>query len=254
MEIEARTSQGRKYNLTQNSYFDVIKVTGLNPCPATISTANSLTRDGTIFTNSKLNQRNIVLTLALKKPIEESRWRMYEIFVNGENIRLYFILGWKTVYIDGYIETNEFCQYERGTRPTISIICPTPYFINSRSISKTFTNEERNIFNDGIQTGVKVTLKMTGTVTNPKVTNLSTGRTFTINGTFNAEDILTFNSNDGVKTLTYTTEGSTKNWLDQATEDSLKNWLYLKNGDNILKTNSANISATITTTVKYIGI
>ncbi len=254
MYIEVRNSSGAKYNISNNSSFDVLSVTGLNPVTAAISTTQLSTVQGTIFSNSKLNQRNIVITLSLKKPVEENRWRMYEIFQTGEKIRLYFSLGWLIVYIDGYVENIEFSQYDKKQNPAISIICPSPYFINGKSIKNDFSVEGLRIYNDGVKTGARFILTMLDAVTDPAIINTVTGLKFTIEGTYRKNDVLAFNSNEGVKTLTLTRDGVTKNWLGNASDDSILNWLYLNHGENILKTNDNKISCNIYAQLKYLGV
>ena len=221
---------------------------------AAINTSQSATGQGTIYSNSKLNQRNIVFTLNLRKPIETNRWKMYEIFQSGEKLRFYLSLGWRIVYIDGYVESIEFTQFDKTQRPVISIICPSPFFVNGKSIKEDFITKGLRIYNDGVKVGARFTLKMLDAVTDPAITNTITGEKFVIEGNFLKNDVLTINSNEGVKTLTLTRNGVTQNWLGNASDESLANWIYINRGENIFKTSNTLVSCSIYAQLKYLGI
>ena len=254
MDIEVHNNLGIKYNLSDSKAFDILKVTGLNPSTATINSSQSATGQGAIYSNSKLNQRNIVFTLNLRKPIEENRWKMYEIFQSGEKLRLYFSLGWRIVYIDGYVESIEFTQFDKTQRPVISIICPSPFLINGKSIKEDFITKGLRIYNDGVKVGARFTLTMLDAVTDPGITNTITGEKFVIEGNFLKNDVLTINSNEGVKTLTLTRNGVIQNWLGNASDESLENWIYINRGENIFKTSNTVVNCSIYAQLKYLGI
>lgn len=254
MDIEVRNSLGIKYSLSDSKAFDILTVTGLNPSTATINTSQSATGQGTIYSNSKLNQRNIVVTLNLRKPIETNRWKMYEIFQSGEKLRFYFSLGWRIVYIDGYVESIEFTQFDKTQRPVISIICPSPFFVNGKSIKEDFITKGLRIYNDGVKVGARFTLKILDAVTDPAIINTITGEKFVIEGNFLKNDVLTINSNESVKTLTLTRNGVIQNWLGNASDESLENWIYINRGENIFKTSNTLVSCSIYAQLKYLGI
>ena len=91
----------------KESKYQVISITGLNPPKAQINTTPIVGLDGAKFNSSKLETRNIVITIRLNGDVEANRQALYNFFVTKKWCRFYYTNGSRNVYIDGYIDSVE---------------------------------------------------------------------------------------------------------------------------------------------------
>lgn len=113
------------------SGFAVTNIEGINPVKATINSSELATADGAIYNSSRLESRNIVITVKIldsPQSIEEGRRLLYRYFSQKHNITLAFESDLRTCYISGYVESNDAEYFSSMTAAQISIICPNPYF------------------------------------------------------------------------------------------------------------------------------
>lgn len=113
-------------------------ISGLNPPTATINTADSVAKEGSNYSSSRTNNRNIVIELGCRKvpganSLELIRNKVYENFPLGGIVRIEFITDYleKPVFIEGYVENNEISIFSKDPIHFISIICPNPNFVES---------------------------------------------------------------------------------------------------------------------------
>lgn len=108
----------------------VFNVEGLGPAKANINISETAMDDGGLVTSTRLDARNIVMTLGFhdSHDVEESRLKTYKYFPIKKRVKLTFISDRRTSEIYGYIETNEPEVFTYQTATQISIICPDPYF------------------------------------------------------------------------------------------------------------------------------
>ena len=191
----------------ENSGFLVREITGLGPSKATINSTELSTSDGSVFNSSRIESRNIVLSLVLLPflTIEETRHNAYKYFPVKKKVTLTFVTDTRTVQIDGYVETNDHTIFSDQVSTQVSIICPDPYFYSSGTGAKTvtifsgvtpafefpFANnsltnklltfgeiilfKDRNIYYSGdVDTGLTIYMHALGTVTNITIYNLTT--------------------------------------------------------------------------------
>lgn len=114
----------------QKSGLQVRNVTGLGPVQATVNTTEIPTDDGSIYNSSRLNQRNIVLSLGfLWDPlIEDTRHKTYRYFPLKRNVQLVVETDRRLAVTTGYVESNEPDIFSNSEGCSISIICPDPNF------------------------------------------------------------------------------------------------------------------------------
>ena len=73
---QIENSGGESLRLTQNEeQFQVVGIAGLNPVPAHVNLTDVAGLDGGVFNSSKLNTRDIVITLKINGDAEENRQR-----------------------------------------------------------------------------------------------------------------------------------------------------------------------------------
>lgn len=112
----------------------VINVDGLGPSAGTINVTDIAGGDGSVFNSSRLQTKNITLTLEflhpnkLKKSIEEVRLFTYELFPVKKPIEFEVKTSNRHAKIFGYVESNDPSIFSRSESTEISIICPDPYF------------------------------------------------------------------------------------------------------------------------------
>lgn len=235
------TQNGERLDFSQvRDKYDILSIDGLTSPDTNINTSNLYYADGSVINSMKAEKRNIVINLNIKPPIEINRLNLYKFFACKAKITLYWTNDSRDVYIKGIVEKFEANLFDKVQQPQISIICPQPYFIATTEDVIDFTDSESlfefpfSISDMGITMGegkgrisqlvdvgeantgiiVKITA-VGGAVTNPSITNRTTGDTFTINYTMSDSQQIVINSNVGEKSIYLYTGGSKKNFLSK---------------------------------------
>lgn len=113
----------------EKSGFLIQSIIGLNPSKANINISEISGNDGSIFSSSRINSRNIVFSLLFKnKPtIEDMRQKSYKYFPIKQRIAMIFETDTRSCETYGYVESNEINIFSREEGSIISVICPDPY-------------------------------------------------------------------------------------------------------------------------------
>lgn len=225
--------------LTHNEgNYQVVSVTGLNPPNAQINRSTVAGMDGAKFNSSKLEERNIVITLKLNGDIEANRINLYRYFNAKQWCKIYYKNESRDVYIEGYVETVECNLFANNEQMQISIICPNPYFKgleeivddvskviemfefpfahgakgatfeantttdNAIPFSELDLSKVTNVLNDSeSETGMIIEVEFLGTVNKLRIVNTGTGEAFTLNYKFIENDKLVIDTNKGNKSI-----------------------------------------------------
>ena len=124
----------------EKSGFVVRKIDGIGPTKSNINVYDVPSIDGGLFNSARTQARNITLTLDFMwittddhttPLIEDARHLSYKFFPLKRKVRLEFITDYRTLYIDGYIESNEPNVFSKEEQTVISVICPDPNFYSS---------------------------------------------------------------------------------------------------------------------------
>lgn len=111
------------------------EITGLGPPQANINSYDLATIDGSRFVNSRVQTRNIVLTvmpiLTPNSSVEDNRLKVYRYFPIKQQIRFAVQTDNRNAYVTGYVESNEADIFSNEETLTVSILCPDPYFYES---------------------------------------------------------------------------------------------------------------------------
>lgn len=252
-DLSVKNISGNSLRLTRNDNYAITGVTGLTPVAANINTSTAGINDGVLYNSSRLDFRNIVITIRFTHDVEKNRIRLYDYFQTKQFCTLYFSNGSRDVCIDGYVETFECDLFSMTETAQISIICPKPYF---KSVNETvnrgssvtnafefptafndveFSTETNNttviIPNNGeIITGMTVEMNFTGSVSKPVIRNTTTGEYFRLNRDFVAGDKVTINTRNGEKSVILTRFGVDFNIINAL--DAGASWLQLRRGNN----------------------
>lgn len=272
---------GDKLELTNNRNYDVLSVNGTNPPVATINTVNIVGMDGSRFNSSRVQQRNIVITLNIQQPIEANRLALYNFFRVKRWVKLYYKNSRRDVYIEGYVESLENNPWSQAQQPQISIICPQPYWLSTSETTVDFSNSKAafefpfSIPSEGIefstleqivsevvnvgevQTGGIITfIAAADQIVNPKFYNRTANTFFGIDIEMSQGDLITVNSLIGQKSVTLLRKGVTTNILSDRTDGST--WLTLEPGENEVSfgadEGSEDLQATLTIVRKFEGV
>lgn len=231
-------SSGQSLTLSQNEQdYQIISITGLNPPKANINMTAIAGMDGSKFNSSKINTRNIVITLKLNGDVEANRLALYQMFRVKEPCTFYYQTESRNVFINGYVETVEVNLFSRSELMQISIICPYPYFksmativadISDRAAAFVFPfsinigepipfsvyveNRETGVVNDSeSETGVTVQIDVLDSVNKIQIKNTNTQEAITLQYSFQEGDKITINTQKGSKSVQLTREGEISN-------------------------------------------
>ena len=240
--LEIENTKGARLELTDNeNNFQVTNITGLNPPNANINTSNYANSDGSSFNSSKIENRQIVITITLNGDIERNRLLLYKYFKNKEWCKIYYKTESRNVFIEGYVQTFEAPQFTQKQVAQIAILCPDPYFkdldeiVTSISkVIKRFTfpfainidepipfsdldiEKVTNVVNDSeSDTGLIINVTFLGTVNKLEIRNTDNGKNLIIEYQFKENDKLVINCNKGKKSVILTREAVEYNLVPQ---------------------------------------
>lgn len=247
-------------------------VKGLGPPKIDVLTNTLSTTDGSLFSSTRAETRNIVFSLDMMfhPTIEASRLLTYQYFPIKKKIDMVFETDRRRATISGYVETNEPNIFSKEENTQISVLCPDPWFYElgeSRSVFSgvramfefPFSNESltqkliefgeilvdtRAILNyDGdVDTGVTITIHATGDADMITLHNVDTYETMKIDtlkistltgeGLHQGDDII-ISTVKGAKSAYLLRKGVYTNILSAIDKDS--NWFQLSSGTNIFR-------------------
>ena len=248
-------SRGERLNLTESKNYDLLRVDGLTPPTAAISTAVVGTMDGEKFNAARLNMRNPVLTIRPHNPVEENRINLYKWFSPKHGVTLYYSNGSREVFTRGYVESVTGSLFDNPQTFQISIICPDAYLYDQSEIvqdasyaaalfefpfavpgegvemSRYDNIDTVVVINDSdSETGVTIQLRASGDVVNPKIYRRDTLESFGLNITMQAGDVIEINTRRGSKGVKLYRDGNETNIINYI--DKNVTWFQLLPGDN----------------------
>lgn len=254
--LSVTNQYGETLNFNQNPTYSIVSVKGLNPPRAVINTSSIATTDGAVFNSSRVDVRNIVITVVLNDEIEKSRIALYRYFPIKEEITLKFSNATRDVKIIGYVETFECDLFENSQRAQISVICPQAYFTDEEltviefanitnafefpvnipaegiAISEVDLQAVKNIVYTGdAETGFVIDIYVKNNIVEPAIRNKLTNEVFVLALELLSGDKLTINTKKGEKSVILLRDGVETNEINKIYQGS--KWLTVKTGDNV---------------------
>lgn len=243
---------GQVYTLTgKEAEYQLINIDGLNPPPAIINTATIAGMDGALFNSSRLETRNIVLTVIINGDVEANRLRLYSYFRTKSWCKFYFANDTLDVTIEGYVQTVECNMFTNKVTAQISIICPFPYFKGGEQIADSSGVESlfvfpfsinadapvpisNHIMDDGIivynstesVTGAEITVEFEAAATSVEIKNVATGDDFKLVHAFEAGDTVVVNTTRGQKSIKLIRDGAISNLFSALVPGSVFPQIY----------------------------
>lgn len=248
---------GERVQLTnRESDYQILNIGGLNPPKVQINRSNIGGLDGSKYNSSRLEERNIVISLKLNGDVESNRLNLYRLFSLKNECQFFYKNEHRDAYIAGHVESIECDYFTNKEIMQISIVCPFPYFkdvdIIVDDISKIlrkFTFPFAIEYNDPIpfstieidrivdvfnhgesECGIIIDVTFIGAVNKLRIVNTMTGEWFTIQHSFIADDHVVINTNKGEKSITLTRNGVTTNLFSKVARGS--SFFSLRQGDN----------------------
>lgn len=229
-----QNADGELFTLTGNEpVYQILDIQGLNPPKAQINTSTIVGLDGAVFNSSKLETRNLVLTIKINGDVETNRLNLYKLFRTKEKCTFYYTNNTLDVFIEGYVESVECNLFTNDEHAQISIICLQPYFKSLYEILQDSSDVEAlfsfpfsinaaepipisnfnesgsiNVFNSSeSQTGTIVEINFSNSASSLEIKNATTGDDLTLNYSFLAGDKVVINTNKGEKSITLIRSG-----------------------------------------------
>lgn len=139
----------------ERSGFAITSISGLGPGNSTVNIHDIATTDGGYFGSARFSSRNIVVNFRLLdvdidynyNPVENIRHISYEFFAPKTRTQIVVDTDTRSLFIEGYIESNEPQIFQNGVTLTVSILCPGYYF---KMVSPTGTFTEESLYGDGL--------------------------------------------------------------------------------------------------------
>lgn len=278
--LKVRNQYGEVLELTHNEGYVITDITGIDPPDAVINTTRNAGADGSMFNGAYVDNRQIVITMAINSPAEDNRIKLYKYFKMKNSIRLFYKNSTRDVYIDGYVQHINIQYFDKKQIVQITVFCPNPFFndvsdnmVEFNAIDSLFefpfeivtpipfseitTGEEINVRNLGdVASGMEIKIIVAGTVTNPVMYNVVTNQYFKIMKSFATGDVIVINTNKKYKKVQLTSEGTTTSIVGNIASGST--WLQIDPGDNIFQitadSNPENIIAFCNTVTQYEGV
>ncbi len=267
--------------INDETNYALINISGIQPPKATIQCGTLYHMDGSMFLHSRIEQRNIVLTLQILQETQLNRQRLTQIFKPKQKGSLKIILLEKTVMIDAYCESIEVSPMSWPVRAIISLLCPQPYFEDIQTTHLEMASITHrlmfpldipstgirlgtiapataiNAYNPGdIELGFTIRFQCVAIVENPKLINLQTGEYIQLQVEMQPGEIIEIHTEAGQKRIEQIHANQRINLFHTLKLGSI--FLQLKEKDNVLyATSDVNPSALMTEIFyrpKYSGI
>lgn len=239
-------SNGEVLTLSGNEpVYQIIDITGLNPPKAQINTSTIVGLDGAVFNSSKLETRNIVLTIKINGDVEANRQQLYNYFRTKSWCKFYYSNQNRDVSIEGYVESVECNLFTNNETAQISIICPYPYFKSLSEILQTlshtnalftfpftielgspvviseYTTGGINVYNSSADTGAIIEIDFSNSASSIELKNTTTGDDLVLNYSFQSGDKVIINTNKGQKSITLIRAGVISNLFSSLQQGSV---------------------------------
>lgn len=240
------TRNGNTLKITENSKYQLVSVTGLNPPVADIAMSKLATADGGIFNMARAVSRNIVLTIQPVGRIEARRLELYEYMAPKSAITLDIQTASRHVKIDGHVESMEIDYNANPQLIQVSVICPNPYLKDATKRSVAVPGTVNNP-SEATQ-GAEFTLTLTGSGTSLVLTNTTTGEALTVTDTFSSGQTVKINTLQGQKVV------KVNGISGMASVDLSSDWPQLQPGNNVFTITGVSCTAVCEFYPLYMGV
>lgn len=279
LKIENR--QGEILTLTHNQNYIVKEIDGLEPPKAGINLSDVSGMAGGLYNSSKVEPRNLVLTVLPCCPVDDNRLHLYRFAQAGQWCKIYYANKSLNVKIEGYVETIEAQTFTKLQQIQISIICPQPYFVGMKEIYNdisdviadfefpfsipqkgvefSYLNPDMlaHVTNYGdVDTGVVINIATRGEVVNPTIHANNTRGAMGVNVTLHEHDQLIIDTNSGQRNIFLIRDNTETSIINRMKPNP--EWFVLTPGENVFSYTAESgadlMSVTFEHQTKYGGV
>ncbi|AWZ48325.1 phage tail family protein [Hathewaya limosa] len=266
------------------SPFFLQNIDGISGLKNIIYSNKGMEQDGSTYTGSTLDNRNVVIQGAITENREINREKLLSIVNPKLRAKLIYDNGNIKKYIECVVENAPTITKENKPKFQISLLCPNPYwkdYIDSKVNIALWKGDFHfplvmpkagiimghrepslivNIENKGqVRTGIVIEFYARGTLKNPSLFNVNTREFIKINKSMIAGEKIIINTNFGKKKILSINNGietNIVNYLDIVGGGDT--FLQLNVGDNLFRYNADenlnNLEATIYYNNNYLGV
>lgn len=280
-ELRLENENSQIVNVNDGINYVVLSVSGLNPPKATLFTAKSPNKKGSKKNGSTLDERIVIIQIKLLGDVEASRNALYAWSDTEQELKIYYRNGQKNVYCEGTVTDCDIDLFTNNEIVNIAIFCNDPYLYDMQeivssisSMLKQFTfpfaidsagipfstireSNTTNVFNSGAETGIKITVKCKGEISNLRIYDANdTTKQFKINAILLENWIVEIDTEGSPKTVkAIKPDGTTENLLKYVHNPT---WFTLKKGNNLFgysaDTGINDVEISVGFRNKYLGV
>lgn len=120
-------------DVNHNNGLLITEIEGLGPTGADLVFNKLVSVDGSRYNSGRINERNIVIKACFTyaNTIEEARLSSYKFFPLNKILKFEIETDNRKAYTYGYVEKNEPNIFESESDMQISVICESPFFLDS---------------------------------------------------------------------------------------------------------------------------
>lgn len=276
-------NRGQKLEISVSSPFFLESASGLEALENEFYNVKNYNEDGTNVKSSSVRERNIVIGGRIRLDKQINRQKLIRFFNPKHKFTLKYTNGDITRFIDCSVEKTPVISKSFLPEFMISFLCPNPWW---------YTEEEKNEIamwvgafefeleidedGDGIEMGyrepnnivnvynnsdtvspLRIQFKAIGSVVNPYIENVDTGKKVMIDAMLIGGDIVTVNTQRGNEYVTLERNGKTINYFNYVSLDTDIH-LSVDVGDNLIRYDAAefvgNLEVTIYHTPQFVGV
>lgn len=229
-KIICENSYGYKLEFTYSFPFFLSEYKGIHEYSGNVASIKSAFGVGVSYVGTSVNQRNITLVIAVRDNnlIQNRRNQIYNIFPLKDYGTLYYYEGDLERKINYYVESVDVTRNANVVYFSISLICPSPYFMDSEETIAVLHNWDK-LFkfqleipegagiefgtkndstsieienNSHIDYGLTITFIANGEVVNPELRNSYNGETLKLNYTMETGDEIIITTYNNEKSIT----------------------------------------------------
>lgn len=275
--------RGQTFEISVSSPFYLDTADGLEALENEFYNVKNYNEDGTNVKGSSVRERNIVINGRIRLDKEINRQKIIRFFNPKHHFTLRYENGEVTRYIDCKVEKTPVVSRNIIPEFMISFLCPNPWWYTEEQkfevamwvaafefeleidaegdgIEMGYRESSNvvNVFNDSDTVSpLRIQFKAIGSVVNPYIEIVETGRIIMIEATLKGGDIVTINTKRGDEYAILERNGTQINYFNYLSYDS-DIQLSVDVGDNLIRYDAAefvsNLEVSIYFTPQFIGV
>ena len=197
-DLKIKNSYGNTLDITWNPLFSVSEIDGLYPPDVALNLSNDIGTDGSVFNSAFLENRQIILSIALNNPASSGRHLLYQFFQQKKQLTLFFKNDISNLKIGCYIKNFTITIFKKKETAQITLICPKPLFDDVETIHQRlhvsqallefpvsfpvsgmeFSRGQASILTNmgDVESGFSGVIYADNSFSNPKIVNKTTGQ------------------------------------------------------------------------------